>query len=194
VVADEGEAIVVDVGGVGYEVFAPLGAAGRARTDDAGRATFYVHTHVREESLALYGFPTDEDRGAFRQLLGVSNVGPKTALAVMSALPAGELARAVTAKDMKALTSVPGIGRKTAEMMLVQLRDKVLAPPPHAALANGAAPGRAQGQNADMVASALVGLGYRPSDADRAIAALGERVDQAALQDLIREALAVLSK
>lgn len=200
IAADEGDGgLVLDVGGVGYELSVPLGAAGRARLDDAGRATFYVHTHVREDILALYGFPSEADRIAFRLLLGVSSVGPKTALAVMSALPANDLARAVAGKDLKALTAITGVGKKTAEMMLLQLRDKLTvlsiggAGP---AVISGAPPSTATGptRSAEVLASALVGLGYRPADADRAVAALGERVNEVAIAEALREALAVLAK
>src|ERR1700761_2213878 len=106
VVAQEADgSVVLDVAGVGYELAAPLGTLGRARLDDAGRVTLWVHTHVREDALALFGFSDEAERAAFRSLLGVSNVGPKIAVAVLGALPAAELARAVGRKDLAALTS-----------------------------------------------------------------------------------------
>src|ERR1700720_88600 len=121
VVAQEPEgAIVVDVGGVGYELFAPLGAAGRAAVDEGGRTTFYVHTHAREDALTLFGFATEADRGAFRTLIGVSNVGPKTALAVLGVLPADALANVIASKDLAKLTGIPGIGKKTAERLVLE--------------------------------------------------------------------------
>src|ERR1700722_10964258 len=93
-------AVVVDVSGVGYELLVPLGTLGRARSDEGGFATFFVHTHAREDALILFGFAHESDRTAFRTLIAVSNVGPKTALAVLSALPADELAKAIASKDV----------------------------------------------------------------------------------------------
>jgi Holliday junction DNA helicase RuvA len=189
---DTDGAMLLDVGGVGYELFVPLGAAGRADVDADGSVTFHVHTHVREEIFALYGFPSAEERAAFRVLLGVSSIGPKTALGVLSALPIADLARAVAAKDLKVLTAVSGIGKKTAEMMLVQLRDKlpmgdVRAPPVPAKALSGGKP--------EMLVSALAGLGYRAADAERAVASLGEeRLQKGTIQELLREVLAVLAK
>src|SRR5271167_4758424 len=106
VIAQEPDgSIVLDVGGVGYELAAPLGTLGRARSDDAGRVTLWVHTHVREDALALYGFADETERAAFRALLAVSNVGPRIAVAVLGALPAADLSRAVARRDLSALTS-----------------------------------------------------------------------------------------
>src|ERR1039458_603464 len=103
VVADSADGLVLDVGGVGYEVAVPLGTLGRLRPDETGRVMLWIHTHVREDALALYGFADDADRSAFRALLGVSNVGPRIAVAVLGALPAGELSRAIARQDGAAL-------------------------------------------------------------------------------------------
>jgi Holliday junction DNA helicase RuvA len=197
VVAQEDEgALVVDVGGVGYEVVAPLGTIGRATEDAEGRVTLFVHTHVREEALALFGFATEPDRLAFRTLIGVSSVGPKTAIAVLSALPAPELARAIANKDVGRLTSISGIGKKTAERLLLELRDKL--PLGAAAVAAGqAGPARPRshgGRNEDTLAAALTSMGYKPIEAERALGAIGPRVAEAPLQELLREALAILAK
>jgi Holliday junction DNA helicase RuvA len=190
--SDEDGALVLDVHGVGYEVSAPLGTAGRAIKDAEGRVTIYVHTHVREDALMLFGFATESERHAFRTLIGVSNVGPKTALAVLSALPAAELARAIAAKDVARLTAISGVGKKTAERLVLELRDKLHAGVPAAPHVETASP--PSGKNADVLTNALTRMGYRPIEADRAVAALGERVNQAPLADLVREALVVLAK
>src|SRR5688572_14421468 len=124
VAEDPGGAIVIDVGGVGYELLAPIGTVGRADTA-ADRIVLHVHTHVREDALDLFGFATEAERRAFRLLIGVPNVGPKTALAVMSALPLPDLSRAVRAGDLARLTRVPGIGRKTAERLVLELKEKL---------------------------------------------------------------------
>jgi Holliday junction DNA helicase RuvA len=193
VVAQEGDAIVVDVGGVGYEVLTPLGTVGRALTDAAG-TTFYVHTHVREEALQLFGFATEVDRTAFRTLIGVSNVGPKTAIAVLSALPAVELARAIQTKDVGKLTGISGVGKKTAERLVLELRDKIPALTPSSAAGPSSAPptNPTPSGASDLLMRALTNMGYRPSEAERAIDQL---VDLSRpLPDLIKEALSVLAK
>ncbi len=195
VVAQEAEgAVVVDVGGVGYEVLVPLGTVGRATSDESGRCTLHVHTHAREDALTLFGFATEADRLTFRTLIGVSNVGPRTALAILSALPAEDLARAIAAKDLGKLTSIPGIGKKTAERLVLELRDR-LAPPLAAPVRAGSSPKDAPpGRPRDVLLGALTRMGYRPAEAERAIATLGSRVDVEPLADLVRDALSLLAK
>jgi Holliday junction DNA helicase RuvA len=157
--------------------------------------TVYVHTHAREDALILFGFATEADRAAFRTLIGVSSVGPKTALAVLSVLPADDLARVIAHKDLAHLTAVPGIGKKTAERMVLELRDKLPMSGPTKAVpaaktvtADGPAPVK------ELLMGALTRMGYRPAETERAIAALGGRLDEASLPELVREALALLSK
>jgi Holliday junction DNA helicase RuvA len=193
-VQDAEGALVVDVHGVGYELLVPQGTVGRAPHDADGRATFLVHTHVREDQLTLFGFANETERLAFRTLIAIPNVGPKTALSVLSALPAAELARAIAAKDVKRLTDVPGIGKKTAERLVLELRDKLQGlalEPATATPAKGAARG---GTPRDALLSALVHMGYRAAEADRAVASLESRLDAAPLADLVREALVLLAK
>jgi len=194
-VAQEDGTAVVDVHGVGYEVQIPLGTVGRVAADSDGRVTLHVHTHAREDALVLFGFASEADRLAFRTLIGVSSIGPKTALAVLGALPAGDLARVIASKSLGELTAVPGIGKKTAERMVLELRDKL----PHATAktppANAGRTGvHAGASTAELLASALTRMGYRPAESERAIAALGDRVDGTPLPELVREALALLSK
>lgn len=191
---DDGS-LVVDVNGVGYEIVAPLGTVGRATTDGEGRVTFFVHTHVREDQLTLFGFASEGDRLAFRTLIGVSNVGPKTAIAVLSALPAAELGQAISRKELGKLTAISGVGKKTAERLLLELKDKVPvlegaraattqakdSPPPRSSIA-------------DLLSGALINMGYRSGEADRAIEQLGPKLAEMPLPDLLREALKVLAK
>jgi holliday junction DNA helicase RuvA len=201
---DEDGATVVDVEGIGYELFMPLGTLGRTAADESGRSTFFIHTHVREEALTLFGFASAADRLAFRTLIGVSNVGPKTAIQVLSALPSFELARAIAQKELGKLVSIPGIGKKTAERLLLELRDKLPVVEAAAPGKDGApgtlgtlgTPGTSMpiGRNGDLLASALTRMGYRPAEAERAVIGLGARVDDAPLADLLREALAFLAK
>ncbi|MBX3264452.1 MAG: Holliday junction branch migration protein RuvA [Labilithrix sp.] len=188
---------VLDVNGVGYELVTPLGTVGRSKVDVEGRVTFFVHTHVREDQLSLFGFASEGDRLAFRTLIGVSSVGPKTAIAVLSALPAHELGQAIARKELGKLTSISGIGKKTAERLLLELKDKLSilqAAPPRVEVDGGAAVAPPPSTNAELLARALVNMGYKSGEADRAVEQLGDKVAEAPLPELIREALAVLSK
>jgi Holliday junction DNA helicase RuvA len=191
---DSDGGVVVDVGGVGYEILVPQGTIGRARRDADGRATFHVHTHVREDQITLFGFADEGERLAFRTLITIPNVGPKTALSVLSALPAADLARAIAAKDAKRLTDVPGIGKKTAERLLLELRDKL---PLDAAVVVSGPPAPASARpraTRDALLSALVNMGYRAAEAERAVATLEGKLDATPLAELVRDALVVLAK
>ncbi|WP_437485869.1 Holliday junction branch migration protein RuvA [Sorangium sp. So ce1014] len=193
---DEGT-VVLDVGGVGYEVTVPLGALGRARGIAAPAGsdaiTLFVHTHVREDALLLYGFATREDRAAFRMLIGISSIGPKIAVAILSALGAGELAAVIARRETARLTAIPGVGKKTAERLVLELKDK-LVHLPSVPLSSAGSPPAVSAAKQDLLHSALTRMGYRPAEAERAVAALGARVDSAPLGDLVRDALAMLSK
>ncbi len=186
--------LVLDVSGVGYEVTVPLGTVGRATPDAEGAVTLFVHTHVREDALLLYGFATRDDRAVFRQLIGVSNIGPKIALSILGALPVAELAGAVARGETAKLTKVPGVGKKTAERIVLELKDKLLAP---ASLPGAPVPpvrpAAAKGAKAELLHGALTRMGYRPAEAERAVAALGARVEEEPLADLVREALGILA-
>jgi Holliday junction DNA helicase RuvA len=197
VIAQEPDgSLVVDVGGVGYELAAPLGTLGRARPDEAGRVTLFVHTHVREDALSLFGFADETERLAFRALLGVSNVGPKIAVAVLGALPAAELARAIAKKDLSALTSISGIGKKIAERLLLELRDKLPILPVSGATPSPShvAPARTGGDDEERLRAALINMGFRPAEADRAVGTLADRIPSTPMAELLREALALLAK
>jgi len=197
---DDGN-VVIDVNGVGYELVVPLGTIGRAPVDDGGRSTLYVHTHVREDIFSLFGFASEGDRLAFRTLIGVSSVGPKTAIAVLSALPAPDLGQAIARKELGKLTSISGIGKKTAERLLLELKDKVAileAAGPRGTAAANAPPitvtSSSEPRTGDLLARALVNMGYRQGEADRAIEQLGGKLGEMPLPELLKEALAVLSK
>jgi Holliday junction DNA helicase RuvA len=188
-------AALLDVRGVGYELLVPLGTIGRLKPDAEGHVSVHVHTHAREDALVLFGFATEADRLAFRTLIGVSSIGPKTALAVLGSLPADELARVIATKSLGQLTAVPGIGKKTAERMVLELRDKLPQGPMSAvSVAAAARPAAAPSSNAELLASALTRMGYRPAETERAVAALEDRVGTEPLPELLREALAFLAK
>ena len=183
--------VILDVGGVGYEVLVPMGTGGRAASDATGCVTLYVHTHVREDAFLLYGFASRSERAAFRELIGVSSIGPKLAANILGVLSVSELASAVVTGNLKALTRVPGVGKKTAERIALELKDKLSAHsrPAASSLADASAGGRP----GDLLHGALTRMGYKPAEADRAVAALGDRIATVALTDLVREALALLS-
>jgi Holliday junction DNA helicase RuvA len=194
---DDGN-VVIDVNGVGYELVVPLGTIGRAKADEDGRSTLFVHTHVREDIFSLFGFASEGDRVAFRTLIGVSSVGPKTAIAVLSALPAPDLGQAIARKELGKLTSITGIGKKTAERLLLELKDKVAileaAGPRGTATANAAPVSAAPSSTGDLLSRALVNMGYRQGEADRAVEQLSAKIGEKPLPELLKEALAVLSK
>ncbi len=196
VIEEDDGTTVIDVNGVGYELTVPIGTIGRAKTDADGNVTLFVHTHVREDQISLFGFASEGDRLAFRTLIGVSSVGPKTAIAVLSALPAHELGQAIARRELGKLTAINGIGKKTAERLLLELKDKLpvlqAAPPRAPGAPIPASP--PSSSNGDVLARALVNMGYRASEAERAVEQLGPKLVELPLPDLIKEALAVLSK
>jgi len=172
--------VILDVHGTGYRVFTSLRAVGELA--DGGQVTLWVHTHVREDAIVLYGFPEPAELDAFERLIAVAGVGPRTAVAVLSGLDPGQLAAAVEAGDVLRLQRVPGIGRKTAERIVLELRGRLEA-----------GPAAATDRRADVV-SALTNLGYSVRDADRAAAkALAEGGD-ADLGELLRRALKGLTR
>lgn len=186
--AVDGNRIVVEVGGVGLEMLVPLRAVD-ALGEPGGWVRLHTHLHVREDALALYGFPEESDRLLFQTLIGVSGVGPKLALAVLSTADAGELARIIRDEKTKALQAIPGVGRKTAERIVLELKDKIDLErylPAAAAAGTGAARERF-----DEAVTALESLGLSRANA---VAAL-EAVDVARLgeaygvEDLVRAAL-----
>jgi Holliday junction DNA helicase RuvA len=191
---DDGTA-VIDVAGVGYELTVPLGCLGRARQDADGRTVLHVHTHAtREEAMILYGFPSAEERQVFRTVIGVPNVGPKMALSILGALTVQELAAAIASKDLTRLTSISGVGKKTAERLLLELKDKLTHVPTGAAPRPSSAANGGGGGKADQLRSALANLGFRPNEVDRALEGLRDRMAAAELADLVRESLSLLRR
>jgi len=182
-------ALLLDVGGVGYEVMVPAGALGRTRAQ-GDEIELFVHTHVREDALDLFGFGTDSERRVFRLLLTIPNVGPKTAVGILSALSVSDLALAVSAGDLARLAKVPGIGKRTAERLVLELKDKL------AGVSAEAGPAGAPPVSSDArgrLLSALTNMGYRAAEAEKAVASLGAKVGEAPLGELLKEALARLS-
>jgi len=175
--------IVVDVHGVGYELYVPMSTFYQLPATGAD-ITLHTHLVVREDAHQLYGFATEPERHAFRQLLKISGVGARTALSVLSGLSVADLREAVRSQDSGRLTKIPGIGKKTAERLLLELRDKLDA----LSVASTAAKG--DGQAGDIT-NALLALGYNDREASWAIKQLPAGLNVA---DGIRQALRLLSK
>jgi Holliday junction DNA helicase RuvA len=155
--------LLLDVGGVGYLVHIPLSTFYDLPEPESPTSLF-IHTHVREDTLALYGFLSERERALFLLLLTVNGIGPRVALTVLSGMPPAELVEALRKQDVRRLMSVPGVGKKTAERMVLELAEKAakFAAPPAA----GAPPPSVA---ADDVISALVNLGYRKNEAERIV-------------------------
>lgn len=178
--------VVVDVGGVGYHVFIPLSVF--YRLPEVGETvSLHVHTHVREDALQLFGFLEHEEKRVFLLLNSVAGIGPKLAINILSGIPAEELARALKEGDQLRLVSIPGVGKKLAERMIVELRDKFLRGAPEDA-------GRGDGSQLmrDAV-SALVNLGYRPGEAEKSVREVA-RQGNSSLAEILKEALRRLSQ
>jgi Holliday junction DNA helicase RuvA len=182
----------VDVNGVGYDVTIPLGTLERASEKaQSEKITLLIHTHVREDAFELYGFSSELERRVFRLLLGVPNVGPKIALAVLSSLPAPDLVRAVVAQDMARLNKVSGVGKKTAERLILELKEKLLKLDTGSAAERSETHAHVDGQK---LIGALTNMGYRSNEAERAVEALKDRLGSEPLSELLRAALAELSR
>ncbi len=179
--------LLVDANGVGYEVSVPMSTFfNLPRIGEA--VALLTHMVVREDAQLLYGFATEGERGAFRTLIKVSGVGPKVALAVLSGLSVNDLAAAVTLQETGRLTNIPGIGKKTAERLLLELKDKFKVDP---RLSMGAGATAAAPTANEDVLNALIGLGYSDKEA---ILAVKQLPTDSTVSDGIRLALKSLSK
>jgi Holliday junction DNA helicase RuvA len=182
--------VIVDVNGVGYDVAVPLSTfydTGEPGTEIALR----VHTHVREEQLALFGFATPLELAVFERLIAISGIGPKLALAVLSGLEPRELVTAIQRGDLARLTGIPGVGKKTAERIVLELRDRL---PKALASAAGAAPPAPVDTLRDDLLSALTNLGYHRQSIENVLDKhLADRADRT-FQDLLRLSLKDLAR
>lgn len=179
--------VILEAAGVGYEVHVPVSAAARlpAGTVDA---VLWIHSAASDGGIDLYGFLVAGEREAFRHIIGVSGIGPKTALALLSALTLDDLRAAIVRNDIGPLLAVPGVGKKTAQRILLELREKALAwSAGPLGLPEAATPSRAED---DRAIAALTNLGYRPAQAQRAVEIARQKLGEAAaFEDLVRRAL-----
>jgi len=178
--------IIVDVQGVGYEIEVPMSTF-YVLPASGERVSLFTHLVVREDAQLLYGFASETERRVFRQLIRISGIGARTALAVLSGMSVGELVEAVARQEAARLIKVPGIGRKTAERLLLELKDKFAA---DAGITQGASTGAPRGVSDDIV-NALIALGYSEKEANQALKQLPEGLN---LSDGIRQALRMLAK
>jgi Holliday junction DNA helicase RuvA len=176
--------VLVEVGGVGYRVNVPVSAL---PTLSAGAPAFlFTHLHVRDDAMILYGFPTRDERDTFEALIGVNGVGPKLALAMLSVHPPNALRRALADDDLDALCLVPGVGKRTAQRLLVDLKARLDVPDLDLSMnGTGAAP-----SPRSEVREALTGLGYAP---DEIRATLAQLPSDGAVEALLRDALRMLA-
>lgn len=186
------ESVVVDVGGVGYEVFIPLSTF-YTLPDLEEKVSLRVYTHVREDAIQLYGFLTQEERDVFQLLIGVSGVGPKLARNILSGIAVADLVAAIGSSDNKKLSSIPGIGGKSAERLILELRDKIKT-----IVLKGAAVPKEESREGDPLAmdvvSALENLGYKTQQAEEAVKKAKAGMEDASFEALLKEALKHLSK
>jgi Holliday junction DNA helicase RuvA len=184
--------IVVDVNGVGYDVFVPLSTF-YGLSEIGGEVALRVHTHVREDALSLYGFATRLEQDLFERLIGVSGIGPKVGLAVLSGIEPLDLIHAIERGDLARLTAIPGVGKKTSERIVLELKDRL----PRVELA-------AAGQAAaliddapllrDDLLSALINLGYHRPLAEKAVDAAIKRTPDGDFERTLKQALRELAK
>lgn len=186
------ERVLLDVGGVGYDVRIPLSTFYALTAAGESTVVLHVHTHVRDDALELFGFFTEQERTAFEKLIAISGVGPRLALAILSGIGVDELRTAVARRDHDRLERIPGVGKKTAERVLLELRDRFAAP---------AGPGGAGGAPADAperdavredALSALVNLGYSRQVASRAVGRVLDDGPTTGIEGVLKAALASL--
>ena len=180
--------VVLDVNGVGYDVAIPLGTF-TALPSAGHKASLFVHTHVREDAIQLFGFISKQEKLVFETLIGVSGIGQKVALSILSGLPLPELVGAIAAQNARLLSSIPGVGKKLAERLGVELKEKM------ASFGFGEMPGKgARTTVVDDAIAALKNLGYKAAQAEAAVAAAARKVSVDDLNAILEAALKSLAR
>jgi Holliday junction DNA helicase RuvA len=185
---DDPERLLLDVHGVGYEVNVPLSTWYEIEKRRNETIRLFIHTHMREDGIALFGFWTEREKTLFEKLIGVNGIGPRLARVILSGMAPDDLLGAIAAGDLGRLGTIPGVGKKTAERIVLELREKMrilAADLPESAAAAPADP--------DVV-SALVNLGYKAALAERTVAEVRREKPEAAFNDLLRASLNRLSR
>lgn len=185
--------VVLEVGGIGYDVAIPLSTF-YDLGENGSPLSLHIYTHVREETIALYGFRTRHEKLLFEKLIGVSGIGPKLGIAILSGINAEDLIPAIQHNDVSRLTHIPGVGKKTAERMMLELRDKLGAAPTAEQRAAEAVTGQVSRMKEDVV-SALVNLGYPPVLADKAVReVLRNESHEQTFENLLKKSLQFLTR
>jgi Holliday junction DNA helicase RuvA len=182
--------VVVDVAGVGYDVQVPLSTFYGLGDPGAG-ITLRVHTHVREDAIALYGFASPLEQDLFERLIAISGIGPKLALAVLSGIDPGELVRAIRTQDVARLTRIPGVGKKTAERIGLELKDRL---PPTGSAGAPAESLESGSALRDDLLSALANLGYQRAAVEKAVERVLEKAPDASFEQALRDVLRGMMK
>ncbi|MET0430650.1 MAG: Holliday junction branch migration protein RuvA [Microvirga sp.] len=188
IVRKDPQEVVVDTGGVGYRVFIPVSTFYRL-PDEGAETRLRIHTHVREDALALFGFLTETEHDLFEKLIGVAGVGPKLAVTILSGMEAPDLVDALRAGDLPRLVRIPGVGRKTAERLVLELKDKLPTRPP--TLEPG--PSTAPPTPREDLILALVHLGYSRPEAERGADRAHREQPDARFEELLRLSLRSLA-
>jgi len=181
--------LVIDVGGVGYEVQVPLSTF-YSVGDPGAAVALRIHTHVREDAIQLFGFAGALEQNLFERLISISGIGPRVALGVLSGMEPADLQRAIRQSDIARLTGIPGVGKKTAERIVMELRDRLPASPAGDA---GAVAAGEEDVRADVL-SALANLGYQRAPAEKAIDKVITRVPDRKFEPVLREVLKELAR
>lgn len=184
--------VLIDVQGVGYEVFIPL-TSFYELPEEGGEVMLKVHTHVREDALALFGFCTQREKDLFLKLISISGIGPKLAVAILSGAKVEELAQAIADGNLTRLTAIPGVGRKTAERVVLELKGQIT---PFLLPEKARAPGAPAGADAlqEDILSALMNLGYPRAGAEKALSAVLRSVNvERSFEGLLRHTLQMLA-
>ena len=177
--------VILEVSGVGYDVLCPLTVVD-ALPPTNERATLSIHTHVREDQITLFGFMNDEEKRVFRLLIGISGIGPKLGLACLSGMSLDDLCAAIGAEDAKRMSSIPGVGKRTAERIILELKAKI-----------GHTSGGSKPQKSSMMddlESALKNLGYKEKEVEQLVASLDVGTTEPKFETLLRDALNTLRK
>jgi len=182
--------ITIDVNGVGYLIFVPLSTF-YALPELGSEVSLGIHTHMREEALKLFGFYTTDEKRIFEKLITVNKVGPKLALTILSGMPPADLLSTIDSNDITKLSTIPGIGRKTAERLILEMRDKLDGLSLELTVKKEPLP---QNGLFDDALSALVNLGYKKSQAEQTLKKVyGEEGEESSIENLIKESLNLLS-
>jgi Holliday junction DNA helicase RuvA len=185
--------VIVEANGIGYQIFIPL-TTFYELPDTNQKVTLHIHTHVRQDDISLFGFGTGEEKGVFELMISVSGIGPKLAMNILSGISAEELVRAVSHGNLERLVAIPGVGKKTAERMILELKDKVVKLSTYEAIYKDDGDIRVYDSIIDDVLSALVNLGYKSQRAREVLdKIIKESHESLTLDILLKKALKILA-